>query len=276
MSSNLKSDVLDEINGTVLYLKGLNTCLRKISGEFTSRKDIRNRANQISRIWYEKVKPKILFLGFDDSKLRIAEVNFEKLLQLSSGNSRISSYKECIEDLISNLTKVLIIEITKVSGQTKILQLEKILEHATTVEAEYLQEAINCSNSGYLRASVILGWSAAIARIHKVIEKIGFDEFNRKSLEMKNKTTGRYRRFTKSFDIGSKSELQTVFDTDLLWILEYWQLIDVNEHDRLEICFTMRNNAAHPGEAPITPENLLSFYSDLKKMVFDKENFKIS
>jgi hypothetical protein len=93
---------------------------------------------------------------------------------------------------------------------------------------------------------------------------------------MKMKTKGRYKRFPKSFDIGSLAELQTVFDTDILWIIEYWGLIDTNEHDRLEICFTMRNNAAHPGEAPITEPNLLSFYSDLKTMVFDNFDFTLS
>ena len=72
------------------------------------------------------------------------------------------------------------------------------------------------------------------------------------------------------------AELQsTVFDNDILWILEYWELIDSNQHDRLSICFTMRNNAGHPGKAIISPENLLSFYSDLKNYIFDNEHFSL-
>jgi hypothetical protein len=66
-----------------------------------------------------------------------------------------------------------------------------------------------------------------------------------------------------------------VFDSDLLWVLDYWELIDPNQHDRLSICFTMRNNSSHPGEAPITEENLASFYSDLKSFVFDNPKFKL-
>ena len=87
---------------------------------------------------------------------------------------------------------------------------------------------------------------------------------------MKAIKKGRYKRFNKSFDIKTSYELQaSVFDSDLLWVLEYWELIDSNQNDRLNICYTMRNNSAHPGEAKITRENLASFYSDIKTMVFD-------
>jgi hypothetical protein len=37
----------------------------------------------------------------------------------------------------------------------------------------------------------------------------------------------------------------------------------------------MRNNAAHPGEARLTSENLASFYSDIKTIIFDNPNFTI-
>jgi hypothetical protein len=94
---------------------------------------------------------------------------------------------------------------------------------------------------------------------------------------MKSKCEGRFKRFQKSFGVNSLSELRaTVFDTDLLWVLEYWELIDANQHERLSICFTMRNNAAHPGEAPITDVNLASAFSDLKNIIFDNPKFKLA
>jgi hypothetical protein len=52
-------------------------------------------------------------------------------------------------------------------------------------------------------------------------------------------------------------------------------LIDKNQNDRLNICFVMRNNAAHPGETRLTSENLASFYSDIKTIIFDNPNFTI-
>lgn len=143
-------------------------------------------------------------------------------------------------------------------------------------ERIYLTEAVGCANNGFFRAAVVLGWSAAVHRMHKIVQKKGFDEFSKQSKELSRINEGRYKRFTKSVTIHNLSELQAnVFDKDLLWILEYWGLIDSNQHDRLSICFTMRNNAGHPGEASISPENLLSFYSDVKNYVFDNENFKL-
>ena len=150
------------------------------------------------------------------------------------------------------------------------------MEHVTEQEADYLEEAIKCASLGFKRASLILGWCTAIDRIHSTIIKTGFDIFNTKSVEMKNKTQGRYKRFTKAFSISSLNELRVqVFDNDLLWVLEYMELIDPNQHDRLSLCFTMRNNCAHPGDAIISDENLMSFYSDLDNIIFVNPKFAI-
>jgi hypothetical protein len=80
-----------------------------------------------------------------------------------------------------------------------------------------------------LRACIVLGWCATVARIHGKIEEIGFDKFSKATEEMKAKTTGRFKPFTKTYAVESLSELQRIFDTDLLFILEYLQLIDSNQ-----------------------------------------------
>ncbi len=91
--------------------------------------------------------------------------------------------------------------------------------------------------------------------------------------EMKDRSFGRYKRFSKKYNIASLSELREVFDTDLLWVLEYLGLIDSNQHERLRHCFLFRNNSGHPGEAPITGENLYSFYSDVSHIVLKNKKF---
>ena len=50
--------------------------------------------------------------------------------------------------------------------------LSKILENITEEEREYLKEALGCAERKYFRASVVMGWNAAMNRVHKVIEKI--------------------------------------------------------------------------------------------------------
>ena len=196
-------------------------------------------------------------------------------MELSLKTSRKNTYLKELNDLLKN-ENILLIPIIKYSLPiTSITQLPNILQNVTDEEREYLEEATGCAQRKFFRASIILGWCAVIHRIQKTIEKLGFDEFNKKSEELHSITTGRYKRFNKKFSIHNFSELQTVFDRDLLWIIEYWGLIDSNQNDRLNICFVMRNNSAHPGEATITTENLASFYSDIKTIIFENPNFVI-
>jgi len=89
---------------------------------------------------------------------------------------------------------------------------------------------------------------------------------------MAAKTSGR----TKKYAVDSRSELQRIFDTDILFILEYLQLIDSNQHARLRHCFDLRNHSAHPGQAPITGENLYSFFSDITQIVLKNPKFALT
>jgi hypothetical protein len=75
--------------------------------------------------------------------------------------------------------------------------------------------------------------------------------------------------------ISSLSEIREVFDNDILWIIEGMGLIDSNQHARLKGCFDMRCHSAHPGEAPITRYNILSFFSDIIEIVLANEKFQL-
>jgi hypothetical protein len=143
-------------------------------------------------------------------------------------------------------------------------------------EDDYLKEAIGCAQRGYLRASVVLGWCAAIDRIHRRIEEIGLAAFNTTSRQMSSQQTGRFKKFNQAQNVQSLAELREVFDNIVLWIIEGMGLIDSNQHTRLRSCFEMRCHSAHPGEAPITDFNLLSFYSDIKEIILENPKFQIS
>jgi hypothetical protein len=139
----------------------------------------------------------------------------------------------------------------------------------------YLKEAVDCARTGFIRAAAVMGWCAAIARIHKAVERIGFAKFNVASAEMASQTQGRFKKFNRPQSVTSISDLQLVFDTDLVWILEGMQVIDANQHARLRSCFELRNHSAHPGEAPVTDYNLLSFFSDIIEIVLKNPKFAV-
>jgi hypothetical protein len=272
-----KEDDITNINYLENNLVRLKTSLDKVKSKYVSRKDLRDSAQALAMKWFEEVEPAIQSYNvLEEVKTRYHTL-FTTLLTLSTKVSWKNTYIQTITEILSKIKAELLLPVLKSTGKiVSIPHLAKILGNATAEEKEYLEEALGCAERNFFRASVVLGWDAAVHRMQKVVEKLGFDNFNAKSEEMKKINNGRFKRFKKSFKVHSLSELRaTVFDNDLLWVMEYWGLIDSNQHERLSICFTMRSNAAHPGEAPITPDNLASFYSDLKSFVFDNPKFKL-
>lgn len=142
-------------------------------------------------------------------------------------------------------------------------------------ENEYLKEAVNCIKQNFLKAATIMIWCAAVNKIHLKIEEIGFDVFNRKSESMYDQQKGRFKRFSKKFNIKSISELREIFDSDLLWLIEGLELVDSNEHERLVHCFKLRNQSAHPGDAPLTEYNVASVFSDITNIILNNEKFEV-
>ena len=142
-------------------------------------------------------------------------------------------------------------------------------------ESGYFQEAIDCAQKGFLRAAAVMGWCAAIDRIHRKIEQIGFAKFNVVSAQMASQTKRRYKRFNQPQSATNLSELREVFDTTILWIIEGMNLIDSNQHTRLRSRFEMRCQCAHPGEAPITEYNLMSLFSDIQLIVLENDDLRL-
>ena len=93
---------------------------------------------------------------------------------------------------------------------------------------------------------------------------------------MAGQQKGRFKRFTSPQSVSSLSELREVFDTVVLWVIEGMGMIDSNQHTRLRSCFDLRCQCAHPGEAPLTEYNLMSFFSDLNEIVLHNLMFQVS
>ena len=275
----MKDNILKSVEELISSIKSLEGLVRLNKGEFISKSSIKDLAKNIARKWFEEIEPLLKHsFTLDDTLLQKYHECFDNFLKFSlAANSRKSTYLKCINTILADINTDIVKFILKSGGITpKAHSLYSILNHVSPKEIEYLEEAIKCANLGFKRASIILAWCATIDRIHNVIAKIGFSIFNDKSKEMKNKSEGRYKRFSKSFSIESINEMRaTVFDNDLLWILEYMELIDPNQHDRLSLCFTMRNNCGHPGDAPISDENLMSFYSDIDNIILNNHKFKL-
>lgn len=272
-----KDDLLLSLRAVEGGCASLRDAVAALKGAVVFSKAVMAEGQRLSRAWFEGLDVVLTGYGVSEAAVEKYRPLFDKLLELSLRPSRRATYVRVLTEALKDYRDDLVAPVMRFAGEPKFSKnLDKILEDATEGEREYLVEALGCADRGYFRASVVLGWSAAVDRMHRVVEKLGFAEFNRKSAEMKGKKVGRYGRFNKVFSVSSLADLRaSVFDNNLLWVLEYWGLIDANQHERLQLCFTMRNNSAHPGEAPMTPENLASFYSDIHQIVFRNEKFRL-
>jgi hypothetical protein len=204
-------------------------------------------------------------------------VQFAALLKLANPNNLRSRYLEVLKDAVKKFRDDLIIPIqTEPKHVEDVSLLSKMLTDLPN-EAEniYLKEAINCATQGFLRAAAVLGWCTAVDRIHRTVEKIGFSKFNTVSQQMASATSGRFKRFGSQQNVSSLSDLREVFDSNILWILEGMRLIDSNQHTRLRSCFELRCQCGHPGDAPVTEYNLLSFFSDINEIILQNSTFSI-
>jgi transcriptional regulator with XRE-family HTH domain len=55
---------------------------------------------------------------------------------------------------------------------------------ADPAESDHFKESLDSARGGHLRAATVMAWCAAIDRIHRAIEQIGFDKFNAMSAQM--------------------------------------------------------------------------------------------
>lgn len=231
---------------------------------------------EISKSWFRKILPLLQKSGSCIKNTDVYSGYFTRLHKYSEKPNRSSSILKLISDILSNFYDDITVPLL-VRCPTQDSELSQILELINDPdENEYLQEAIKCVEAGFLRAAIILGWSAAMYRIHKVIEKMGFDKFTSITVFMKNQQSGRFKRFNKNYIVTNMSDMQEVFDSDTLLALEALGLIDNNENTRLLSCYNLRCTCGHPGNAPITKYNAMSFFSDIITIVFNNARFSLT
>ena len=257
-------------------LKSLRRRIKAESVTQIAKKSLRRKAEELGTTWFSDIVPHLSGGNRVDPAIveRYSE-QFGRLIQLSRPSNLKASHIEVLGRVTSKFRDELILPIqTAGEHPSTTTQLEAMLKDVTgSSQSEYLAEAVACARYRLFKGAAVLGWCAAIDQIHHAIERIGFQQFNATSAFMTNQTKGRFKKFNQEQNVSTLSELREVFDTTGLWVLEGLQIIDSNQHTRLRSCFELRCQCAHPGEAPVTEYNLLSFFSDLKEIVFRNPKF---
>ena len=266
----------DKLETLLTRAKALRKQLKAESTATVAKLGLRDEAKALGSVWHKDFAQHLKH-SLKPESLEVYNAQFTRLIKLSSPNNSRTSYLTALELIIKPFNDELLIPSQQgalgASTPTAFDSFFAGLSNAD--ESAYLAEAIACAKNGHQRAAVVLGWSAAIDRIHRVIEHKGLDKFNSMSQQMQAATTGRYKKFNKGQNVSNLAELREVFDSVILWVIEAMGMIDTNQHTRLSSCFDMRCHGAHPGQAPITQFNLMSFFSDLDQIIFMNEKFKL-
>lgn len=263
------------------FKKSISSLKREV-GKLTttqvSRINLRNDAEAIASQWVEELRSPLEHKYKIEKKvIEATSEQMKKLHVLSRPNNLKSSYTRCLNLILKNYDDNFILPLQQEGGDVNdIPQLRQLIPNTDEVElSEYLTEAIECAESGHYKASIVMGWCAAIDKMQKKVLALGFNAFNSGSRKVKGQSSGKFKRWNKEFNISTLSELQTVFDTDLIVVLEGMELLDGNQSQRLESCFQYRNHSAHPGEAPIEPAHVISFFTDIAKIVILNQEFSL-
>ena len=271
--------MVEKLKQLLADLKAFRKAIKAEAVARIAKKALCSRAEELGARWFADFSASVpQELGISTDMLEKYSTGFGRLIALSSPSNLKKSYEDTLNAIIKPFRDELIIPGQKSGPSSPSLALlhDILKDLPDPAENEYLQEAISCGQRSFLRASVVLGWCAAVDRAHRKIEELGFTKFNVTSVQMAGQQKGRFKRFNSPQNVNSLSELREVFDSVVLWIIEGMGMIDSNQHTRLRSCFDLRCHCGHPGAAPVTVYNLMSFYSDIDQIIFRNAMFQLS
>lgn len=272
-----KSEMLALLDELEKRVRRLRAEVKSLKTQRVNKKSVRNKAVELADFWAEKIRSPLEH-KFKLPSQTIGEYSkaFKHLWVLSRPNNLRKSYLSTLGSILRGFQDRLVLPVREQQEFTPSSLAESIKQRIGPSMNEYLKEAVGCIENDFYRAGVVLAWCAVIDRIQRKIQELGFEKFNKTSTGMKNKKSGRFKKWNKELKISTLAELQEVFDSDLIWVLEGLDLIDSNQGNRLRTsCFQLRNQCAHPGLAPVSEPNVEPFFSDITAIVLNNPNFKL-
>jgi hypothetical protein len=272
----MKQQILESLQKFKKELQTLKSEVSKVEANTINRKAIQQRADAIATTWVEELRSPLEHkFAVPRDLIEEMAATMKQLHILSRPSNLKSSYLTTINAALKNFDDKFCLPIKQSATQVEsILELRKLIPGLVDPEeSDYLKEAVECAEAGHKRAAIVLGWCALIDKVQKRIIQLGLTQFNATSTKLKNQTSGKFKNWKKEFSVSTLSELQTVFDTDLLVVLEGMELLDGNQAERLRTCFQYRNHSAHPSDAPIEDAHVVAFFTDIALIVLQNPAF---
>lgn len=272
----MKQSILIALDNFKKELQSLKKEVASVEGKTINRLGIRKHAELVADRWVEELRSPLEHkFKLPKELIEKTAVEMKQLHILSRPSNLKSSYLKTLNSTLNKFDDKFVLPIKQSATEVEsIIDLQKLVPGLSDPEeSDYLKEAIECAESGHKRAAIVLGWCALVDKLQKQILRMGLDKFNAASTSVRNQTSGKFKNWNKQFTLTTLSELQTVFDTDLMVVLEGMGLIDGNQAERLRTCFQYRNHSAHPSDAPIEDAHVVAFFTDINAIVLQNPTF---
>ena len=273
----MKQETLAELESFWKGLKSLKSELQKKNVVIINQKKLQERAHTLATQWIEKLRSPLEHkFNLPSEVINDMAEQMKQLYRLSLSPNRRKSYMTALNLSLRNFNNHFMVPVKEFSlDMATVFDIRSMFPNMSDPnESEYMQEAIGCAESDYLRAAVVLGWCAVIYRIQSYFHRKGLDHLNRLSGDLKNKKGGKFKLRSRNLDVTTESELQAFVDADLITLIEGDNLIDSNQATTLRWCLDMRNQSAHPGKASLTKDRLKGFFDDIREIIFENPKLR--
>lgn len=196
-----------------------------------------------------------------------------EVLSATKRRSRRTLYVQKLRPLSDQFTDAISVPIIRHEGSPRPVAArtlrEDLAKYLSEDEKSYVEEAALCVTVGCNRAAIIMLWAAAVSRLHRAIENVGFSTFN-SAIQSAPKAGQPYNRIRNRSRVSSLPELQRTPDSDILIIgMDLWKY-DLQAYKELERLLGIRNDAAHPGMANPSLLDVQQFASKVGQFVFQQ------
>jgi hypothetical protein len=130
-------------------------------------------------------------------------------------------------------------------------------------ERDYVTEAMSCLHIAAYRAAVVLAWAGAVFSLRRKIQRLGFDKFNAKFVQLYPKS--------RRDPVVSPEDLEEYKDFELLRVCNELGILTDTAHKHLKPQLDLRNTCGHPTQDKPNVYTVGSFFERIIQYVFSDE-----
>lgn len=263
----------EEVEAFVARVREADGRLAKLKGLEVKKADLIQVLAVLAKDWLRLSQRLRVSDVHDVATLQALDSLMNDVLNSTSTRARASAYRKKLAPLLSGYNESVLIPLIRFEGSPRQVAARQLQQTFETVvgpdEATYIDEASKCVGAHCFRAAIIMLWAAAVARIHRAVEAVGFSAFNAAVQATAKKKGDPYKRVTGN-EVTSLPELQKLRDFDLLVVgMELWKY-DLTTFQELDRLLGTRNGAAHPGMLHPTALDVQQYAAKLAEIVFGR------